>query len=115
MIDLVDSYDVQGKSRSKIDFTNMECCRCGNRDLISGSTYREYDTNGNFTGRWLCKSCYTQDYNRRPDSHAGLLRLMSKWRNKELSRYCTSGKAFIGEQIWCKARGVENCNIKEEV
>lgn len=74
-----------------------------------------FDPNGNWDRKsYICVKCYDKECRKLPDSHTGLIKSMRKFRNKELPKDCSSGKGFIGEQIWCKARGVENCNIKKD-
>lgn len=73
----------------------------------------KFDSNGNWDRKsYICAICYDKEHRKLPDSDTNLIKSMRKFRNKELSKDCSSGKAFIGEQIWCKARGVDNCNIK---
>ncbi len=76
---------------------------------------RKFDPNGNWDEKsYICGLCYDKERRKLPDSNVNLIKSMRKFRNKELSKNCSSGKAFIGEQIWCKVRGVENCNIKKD-
>lgn len=98
----------------KTDFTDIKCCKCGKGDLTSKTAIRGECLSEDLRWKWVCQSCYKKHYDKAPDSHNNLMKAMRKSRNKELSKDCTSGKGFIGEQIWCKARGVENCNIKKD-
>lgn len=61
---------------------------------------------------YVCSKCYEKESRKLPDSRTNWIKSQRKFRNKELPKDCSSGKAFIGEQIWCKTRGVDNCNIK---
>lgn len=85
--------------------------RCG--DPLVLYAYKE-KKDGKETGKWLCRNCYDKDRCKFPDSHNNIVKGMRKWRNKQLPKNTTIGKGYIGEQIWCKWRGTENCNIKRD-
>lgn len=79
------------------------------------------DENGNFKkdGKWdkssyICNLCYNKENSKLPNSNINIIKSQRKFRNKQLSINCTSGRGFIGEQIWCKVRGVKNCNIETD-
>ena len=74
------------------------CDRCGKR---FGETYghpnREYDENGNWTGKWLCAGC---KYKITTDRRTGCLAPNSE-----------QAKGDMFEELTCKWRGVKNMNI----
>ena len=108
-----------------VDHTNTKCCTCESKETrilpnnrpcwlkYKIDKNRKFDPNGNWDEKsYLCSICYDKERRKLPDSNDNLIKAMRQFRNNELSKDCSSGKAFIGEQIWRKARGVENCNIK---
>ncbi len=66
-----------------------------------------------FITKWLCKPCYFKYKRNLPDSYNNTVKNMAKCRNKQLSIYSATGKGLIGEQTWCKWRGINNCNIEK--
>lgn len=87
----------------------MKCCKCGKE----GTTYKDYDSKGVWTGRWWCRSCWTHDNAKNnPDSFYNVTKSMRPCRNKGIDKDSTFGKGFRGEQLFCKIRDDENCNIK---
>jgi hypothetical protein len=71
------------------------CDICGNR-LKSWDTYREHDKKGNWTGKWLCRSCWGKaDYNKRPDSINNIIKSLRDHRTGNLDPNSRSGKGYI--------------------
>ncbi len=111
--------------RMGVDHSNTTCYLCGSKETrtVRGSpewmAYRT-DEKGNFkiSGEnwdektYICFPCYHYEYKKLSHSWHSKRKAEAKWRNKELSKDSNCGKGFIGEQIWCKVRGVKNCNIE---
>lgn len=108
--------------RKKINHSDTICSVCGTNTT---SAWRKYVVNkenkyipryepGEFwDGKsYICNICYGKEDRKLLYHHNNLIKQMRKFRNKELSRYSNVGEGYIGEQIWCKARGVKNCNIE---
>ena len=76
------------------------------------NAYREYNGEGYWIGRWLCKNCYNKEQSMKPNSRNNILKSIANFRNKQLDKKSESGKGFIGEQIFCKTRNALNCNLK---
>lgn len=81
------------------------CYRCKEEALISYRC-RVYNENNIWTGQWICTKC-----NAKEDYHKNIAKI-ANCRNKQLDPMSNHGKGFIGEQIFCKARGAINCNLK---
>lgn len=103
-----------------VNHENTTCYLCNSKETYihpnGRSVWCKYktDNNRNFTMKgtnwdgksYICQKCYDEQ------KYQENGKLKAKSRNKELSKNSTSGKGFIGEQIWCKVRGVKNCNIE---
>lgn len=75
----------------------------------------KFDPECHWDGKsYLCRTCYDRERRKLPNSHENWIKSQRKFRNKQLSIYCESGKTYIGEQMWCKVRGVKNCNIEKD-
>lgn len=70
------------------------CDKCGTK-LVNTHPLREYDNNRNWTGKCLCQKC---SYN-------------SDFRDNNLDPNSDHGKGYIGEQVTCITRHLENLNI----
>lgn len=81
------------------------------RPLINGKTCMERYLNGNQTGRYVCLRCYSVKL---PDSHQNIQKKMRDSRLCNLDIYSESGKTFVFEQVTCKARKLENLNLKND-
>lgn len=82
------------------------CCICGR--IKAYQYYRYFGDKENWDEKSWNICFNTKD----PRSHQNLQKLMTKSRNKQLGKDTNRGKGFIGEQIFCKVRSVENCNLK---
>lgn len=91
------------------------CDRCG-RDLNNsfGNPCREYDLKKNWTGNWLCGSCYDNDYKKRPNSYSNILKSLSNRRTGNLRPDCNQAKGDLYEEVTIQWRGVENLNIEND-
>ncbi len=96
------------KRKRYLLFKGRICCSCGN---INTYIYNDIPIWGSCTcGKkgctgWLCKNCM-------PNIHTILRKLMAKSRNRQLPKDSPRGKGFIGEQLFCMARGADNCNLE---
>lgn len=86
---------------------NTTCCICGSGRTEITHIRRPHWYTHKVNGSWDYKSyeCGNCHNTIKHKSHA-------QFRNKDLSRDCPSGKGFIGQQIFCKVRGVKDCNIE---
>lgn len=104
--------------REKYNDTNT-CDICGEEDLISESTYKEYDQSGVWTGRWMGKKCYTKIYyhtieKNRPDSIGNMRKSLRNRRTGNLNKNSAQAKGDIFERLTCEWRGVDNLNIEND-
>lgn len=122
MTEIVDKSDIK-IGNGRIDHKGTICCICGsNKTRMKGK-----DSEGNpiyhwnreykddiWSGRYICGKCNDKIRRKLPDSNVNVIKKMRKFRNNQLSIYTSSGKTYVGEQIWCKVRGVKNCNIEKD-
>lgn len=93
----------------ELNTNRIKCCKCDKE----GTTYKDYDDKGIWTGKWWCRSCWThKNEKNNPDSFYNVTKSMRPCRNKGIDKDSTFGKGFRGEQLFCKIREDENCNIK---
>lgn len=84
-----------------------KCCKCGTDKSSNGKWNKYYDDKNNWDGKsYLCNTCKMREYNDK------IIKPTRQCRTRELSRYSTHGKGFIGAQIVAKTNGLEDCNIK---
>lgn len=93
---------------------SRSCCICDSRD-----TYKDGSGKANWyvcscgesdCTKYMCSHCYTTVYFSIPENR--YRNYPSNWRTGNLSRYCPSGKGFIGAQIIAKTLDLDDCNIK---
>lgn len=99
-----------------INHTNTICQICDSKETYINSNRRpiwhKYKISENENLSIKGTSCNNKSYICDLCYHKERQKANAKCRNKELSKDSTLGKGFIGEQIWCKVRGVKNCNIE---
>ena len=77
--------------------------------------YREYNKEGNWTGKLVCKNCYIKDYEKNnPNSHNNTIKEMRDFRLKNLDPYSETGKGYIYQQVTCKARRITDLNLEND-
>lgn len=87
------------------------CDRCRIKfELVYGHPYREYNKEGNWTGKMICAKCYQEE----PYSSHGKMKLIANIRTGNLDPTCTTYKGQMFEAITCKTRGVKNLNIEND-
>lgn len=86
------------------------CDKCGRKLEVgeNGKIYREYKDE-NWTGNWLCYSCYEKYYIRKCDS---VWSRNCDWRNGRLDLYSPCGKAVISQRVTCEVFGIKDLNIE---
>lgn len=93
------------------------CDRCReegkNTKLVSGNSFREHNDDGKWTGRWLCKSCYNKDYDKRPDSRNSAIKKLADRRTGNIDPNSNSAKGDIFEEVTCRIRGVKRLSIED--
>jgi hypothetical protein len=99
------NYNKVERMPSHYNSTNT-CDECRDK-LVPGKICREYDKDGNWTKRWLCKKCGEKS---NPNSQHNMIKLMRKFRNKQLGKNTKRGKGFRAEQGILTTLGLENCN-----
>lgn len=82
------------------------CDRCKVEKLKPTKTLREYDIEGNWTGKWLCHKCWKADY-RLENGMAN-----SSRRAEGLDPNSNQAKGDLFEELTCRWRGVKNLNIE---
>ena len=92
MLEIVDSISMIKGSRIQ---GKVPCFRCRTNDRY---TFRYYDDEGNWTGKYICKNCHNK--------------IKTDCRNRNLDPLSTVGKGFIGEMIIAKYLGLKNCNLE---
>lgn len=91
-----------------------KCAICGNID--TSHWYKLYDEKGYKTNLWLCHGCYEKDYNKRPDSHNSIRKIMSLCRSgrvidfNKFDELLENEKGRIGEDIVSVTLGIKNQN-----
>lgn len=91
------------------------CDRCGNK--LKNGARREKNDNGNWSGKWICITCYHKDYyvnveKKRPNSQLNIMKSLSGFRTGYIDQNSRAVKGRIFEQITVKVRGVKNLNIE---
>lgn len=94
-------------------FEGRRCCVCrGDGTYIKNTGNPLWHTcvcGKDDCAKWLCDRCYKK-YD--PNSYNNIVKLMRKHRNKQLDRYTSSGKDFIGEMIVANTLKLQNCNLE---
>lgn len=92
------------------------CNICGiNFDNASGNPTREYNKEGDWTGRWLCVNCwYSIDYRQRPDNLANIIKSLANHRTGNLDPNCTSAKGDLFEELTARWRGIKRLSIEND-
>lgn len=106
------------RKKKRLSNKNIFCCKCGtNETYLDTRGYYQWYTcdckNENCKGS-ICKKCYWKIYDKRPDSSHNIIKAMRDFRNNNLDKDSGPGKGYIGEEITCKSRKLENLNIKND-
>lgn len=98
----------------KTNFTNVECCKCGKKNLNSKIALRERKR-GDWTGNWLCKSCYSKDYEKNnPNSRNNLIKSLYDSRTRNLDPNSNKAKGDVSQLITCRNFNVKDLNIEND-
>lgn len=108
------------KKAFKINYDDIKCCICGgDSTYINRNGYpewRKFPDVKRWDGKsYLCKSCYSKEYMKLPDSHHNLMKKVTDFRTGNLGSKTKTGKGFIGEQIVAKVRKLKNCCIETDI
>ncbi len=94
------------------------CSRCGiSFDKTAGHPLREYDKEGNWTGKWDCINCYEKFD---PNSKGNIIKSIGNRRTENLDPNSSQAKGDIFEELTCRWRStvstvpVENLNKKND-
>lgn len=102
-------------SNCQMRYTNYNdkntCENCNVEKLKPGNANREYDENGNFTGRWLCNRCNGK-HRQKMNSQLKLIRNCRTRNIKEI--YPEMMKGSIFEELTCRWRGVKKLSIEND-
>ncbi len=121
MLKVINRSEVD-KSRNvkhgKYNDTNT-CDRCKKEKLEPTRSFKEYDTEGKWTGKWLCNKCYIhdyyiKDYKYRPDCSLNKFKRICDWRNGTLDPQSNRGKGFQFEELTKRWRGIKNLNEEND-
>lgn len=101
--------------RYKTDFTNIKCCIC-EKDLLKDShPYREYDKEGNWTGKWLCVNCHgKEDRKNNPNNLDNKKKLLRNCRTGNQNPNSNTAKGDKFEELTCRWMGVKNLNKEND-
>jgi len=78
------------------------CDRCEiNFDIAIGHPYREYDIDGNWTGKWNCNNCY-EKYD--PNSQRNLIKSMRDRRTNNQDSNSSNAKGDNFQELTCRWR-----------
>lgn len=96
------------------DNTKDDGTKCREK-LIPKNAYKEKDKNENWTGRWLCKKCYSLNYDRKRDRKKEYReRYISDRRSRNLNQDTNSGKGDLCQILTCKWRGIKDLNVEDD-
>lgn len=106
----------------KVNYMNSEnmkyynetntCCRCGIKfEVATGHPYREYNKEGDLTGKWLCKNCYSKDYNKRPDCTHAIMKSLTNRRTGNQDPNSSNAKGDRFQKLTCIWLDVDDLNI----
>ncbi len=88
------------------------CDRCSiSFDKVSGHPLREYNKEGNWTGKWLCQNCY-QKYS--SSSQGSLKKSLAGRRTGNLNTNSESAKGDLFQKLTCEWRCVKDLNIEND-
>lgn len=90
------------------------CEICETSFELSWHPYREHDEKGDWTGRWICQTCYAKDYNKKIYSGNNIIKSL---RNRRTGNINKNSSQFVGdmfEKLTCLWRGIENLNINSD-
>lgn len=125
MIELVDEKDVcikqDGRSNPRRRFYNLTntCDKCIEKGretkLYIGNSYREYNKEGNLTGRWLCKKCWNDDYQKNnSNSIHNLMKSVADHRTGNLDPNCNIAKGDNFEKLTSIWKDVKILSIEND-
>lgn len=103
-----------------VDHSNTKCCKCGKNETYvrpNGSAeWLRYRCKEGIWDRksYLCKKCYTNDYQSNPDSQNNIKKLLANCRNGNLAKNSETGKGLIGEAVLAKTRSLKIINIESD-
>lgn len=96
------------------DIINEDGKKCENK-LFSKHAFREYDKNGNWTGKWICNKCY-QKFS--PNSGLNIMKTLRDRRTNNQDPNHSNAKGDLFQELTCRWRStistipVEDLNIK---
>ena len=103
-----------GKRTNKPYYNKTNKCDiCNIKNLRPGKAMKEYDAEGNWTGRWLCPNCwYHVDYKKRPDCTNNILKSIANIRTGNSSSISKIEKGKIFDYLICYCLKENRKNIE---
>lgn len=89
---------------------------CGNK--FHDKALREYNKEGNWTGKWICNKCYLKDYHRKPNCGSNIIKSIANRRTGNQNPNSPNAKGDNFEELTCIWRStistipIENLNKK---
>lgn len=103
---------MRGQRTNKIFYNPTGICdRCNKEKLIQGKVYREYNKDGNWTGKWLCGKCWHKE---KSAKNHEVFKLLAKHRTNKCDLDITNSRGSALEELTCIWRGVKNLNIEND-
>lgn len=103
------------KRELSLRFKGRKCCICENEKSDGNCWFRNYDNKENWTGEWICKTCYSKIY-QRDNSYSpnNIKKSLRNCRIGNLNRFDENGKGIIGQWIVLKTLGIGDFNIEND-
>lgn len=96
-----------GNDKSRLKFKNFD-----GKPVYAW--YVEYNEEKNWTGNWLCESCYKKEKYKNGDTNANLINEMRDRRTGNLDPNSSQAKGDLFEELTCRWRGVKNLNKEND-
>lgn len=83
--------------------------------LIKGKAYRKHNEYGNWTGRWICASCWNKDYQKNnPNSYTNTIKPIANHRTGNLNPNYNTTKGIRSQKLACELYGWKDLNIEND-
>lgn len=92
------------------------CDRCGKSFCLEWHPRKEYDNKGDWTGKWICTSCYAHDwyhtdYKYRQDCTNNIIKGLANRRTGNVNPNSNQAKGDIFQVLTCIVHRVKDLNI----
>lgn len=94
---------------------NIKECgdKCEER-LCSHNAYREFNKKGEWTGRWFCKKCYSNNRQKSPDSQNNIIKSLRVCRIGSLNTSSEHAKGKRFQTLACRHYGWKDLNDEND-